>query len=66
MCGKFPVLPSVIKRRKFTLLKSYQHITMEVKCAAIKNQDQTQRKQINKETDTAATMVYSLKKRDRT
>ena len=30
--------PSVIKRRKFTLVKSYQHQIMDAKCPGIKNQ----------------------------
>ena len=38
MCGKFLVFPSVIKRRKFTLLKSYQRHTVKLKSARIKNQ----------------------------
>ena len=29
--GKFLVLPSVIKRRRFTLPNSYQHQSMEVR-----------------------------------
>ena len=43
MCGKFLVFTIVIKRRNFTLLKSYQHKSMEVKCAGITNQQDGKR-----------------------
>ena len=38
ICGKFLVFPSVIKMRQFTLKKSYQHQSIEVKWTGITNQ----------------------------